>query len=354
MKKTLIYIIILIMILISGCTGVPEATDTINTYISDTEIITETGDDVTMPDEYGEYTPTDEVTTDTETDAEITDTETDEITTEPETTNIETDVVTEEVTTEGVTEEDTTDYESNPIYVMYMEALEKSRAVDSFSMIQFITQEYKMTFENGQKLQMIYGVHYDETVIGLHGDDAKYRVKQTVYTSDGRNGEEVVTEVYADRDKYYVKDRETSEYTVTERSDPDAVIYDALLQTFNDPFDQLPARAFAKLRVQGDTYKTIYGYVDKKSIKAVFGDLESLLFSTFEALGASDIKVSAKDACIDLYFKSGENLYHSEYTLNYSIDLTLNGMSVSSDVKLLIHAHMSDLTEEQQFQMPKV
>ncbi len=60
MKKTLIYIIILIMILISGCAGVPEATETINTDISDTEIITETGDDVTMPDKYGECTPTEE------------------------------------------------------------------------------------------------------------------------------------------------------------------------------------------------------------------------------------------------------------------------------------------------------
>lgn len=60
MKKLLLFTLVIIVAALAGCTGVPEATDTINTDISDTEIITETGDDVTMPDKYGECTPAEE------------------------------------------------------------------------------------------------------------------------------------------------------------------------------------------------------------------------------------------------------------------------------------------------------
>ena len=62
MKKLLLFTLVIIVVALAGCTGVPEANDIINTDISDTEIITETGNVVTMPDEYGEYTPAEEFT----------------------------------------------------------------------------------------------------------------------------------------------------------------------------------------------------------------------------------------------------------------------------------------------------
>ena len=60
MKKAILFIIIFVMIVTAGCANVPETADTAKTEISDTVIITDTGDDVTMPDEYGEYTPAEE------------------------------------------------------------------------------------------------------------------------------------------------------------------------------------------------------------------------------------------------------------------------------------------------------
>ena len=268
---------------VSSCTNKPAETTT------DTEIAA----DQTTAQETTQAVTTEETTTEAVAATEET---TEEITTEEETTvEVTAEETTAEETTGEVTGEETKPSESGLIYQEYAAAVEKTNALADTVSNHKVEQSISLTMPNGESFNTKSSSEMNQKISGRDGDDMKCYMKETDRSESETGVDTTQTEIYADKDKIYVKNSNTDGFTVVDRSDPSAQAVNAILNPENSKTELLPEEAFsnAEIKDNEDGSKTIHLKPEDSSISGTFDGIKEQLDAVFRAMGASEVNFTA-------------------------------------------------------------
>ena len=315
MKKTVFAAVLALLMLVSSC---KNTLDENTTFANETETNVETTVDIT----------TEAITTEPETTVEIT---TEEITTE----YITTEELTEEEMTEEITEEDTTDYENDPFYLEYKAAVEKTNEYNKLSILQLDTQKINMTFENGQKFDIIVSSNLSGNFIGRKTGKFKCYITNCVSTNFGGQYSEINNEMYADNNNIYYLNLSPAQWIVIDRADPDAAAFNALIEIQDLMSSTAMPNMFSKASyidpdIGVSVYKAIKTKPSASAMNNIFGDIKSQFIPLFETLGAENTKFKIYDTEIIFCIDEDGSLFKSIAKMNMEISMTINDMKVEA------------------------